>query len=105
MAAGGNRPDDIAEGVWVHCCKLFDAPFDPSAWTANAIIEITARAILAERERCAKLAERDAALLNDTADRLNNPRSVDPGWQHTADLHAQGAIVADRIAAAIRGER
>jgi hypothetical protein len=72
-------------------------PIDP------ALAILVCDAMMVEQERCAGVADVFAAKLNSTAERLNNPPSADRGWQQTAQLHEQGAIVAEDIAKAIRG--
>lgn len=78
------RPADIDQQTWDAAARAFGAPFDPSAMTAGAVIEVAARAILAakaeQREADAKLSDAEFRnLFNDS-----------------------GRHIAGRIAAAIR---
>jgi hypothetical protein len=63
-------------------------------WEANAV-EIIARAILTERERCARLAESDGSS-------HDAPYPHSPEWRRETCLQVK---TADRIAAAIRARR
>lgn len=76
-------------------------------------------AIQAERKRCAELCERMAAILDESAAKLreegaysvsiislkwpfiHKERAVMPGWERTANLKEQGAVVVRAVKSAI----
>jgi hypothetical protein len=67
---------------------------------ARDIGEIIRDVILAERERCAQICDKEAAAMQRVADFHRPPRvDYDPAL---ADMHEQGAAVASRLADAIR---
>ncbi|TGV15852.1 hypothetical protein EN816_00955 [Mesorhizobium sp. M8A.F.Ca.ET.173.01.1.1] len=70
---------------------------------ARAVIrDYLAREILAERERCAVICDKEVAAMQRVADFHRPPRvDYDPAL---ADMHDQGATVAFKLAAAIRQE-
>jgi hypothetical protein len=84
-----SRPDDIPQDVWDAAERAYvhDDYFEQ--------VEMTARAILAERERCAKVAE----ILPKCA--MTNSHNATPEFTFSIGAAAQ----ASAIAAAIRGAR
>lgn len=59
------KPEDIPEDVWevarLEAVKIVEAiTQEPTDWAVYVVAESISRAILAERERCAEVAERDA---------------------------------------------
>lgn len=54
-----SRPQDIPESVWEEAERWFDIAVSPSAEPRvyRPAVDSIARAILAERERCAKIAD------------------------------------------------
>jgi hypothetical protein len=91
MATGSmSKPDDIPQDVWDAAINAASAAVredDPGFYitkrATDVLMEASARAILAERERCAVIADTAAG---------------DASWQDSTDW----ALIADKIADAIR---
>ena len=86
-----SRPEDIPESVWLEAGMLFDRLYDAEpnleGGCYQGVTDTIARAIMAERERCAAIAEQA---------QIDLPLA--PGL-------ADGASIAQRaIVSAIRGE-
>jgi hypothetical protein len=70
----------------------------------NEYVELIAAAILAEREACLKLAEKDVAIYDECLDKIDaagdlDDESIDGEW----GVYMNKRIAANRIAQAIRG--
>ena len=97
----GENRDQVAEAITEHWGERCP-DFEPTCWCCKAWAQYDAlrAAPAAERERCAKIADAEAAAMERVADSYRVPKT---GANITlAHLHDQGAVVAGQIAAAIR---